>query len=83
MASTTFFDGTPQHDGRDHNTHPLRNVDATTGTHELADISAEDSMQFALAFWAVSAVELDLFTELAAARRRIEVRAPASCRRLP
>ena len=76
MGSTTFFDGTPQHDGRDHNAHPLPYVDATTGTQELADISAEDSVQFGLAFWAVSAVELDLFTELAAARWRIEARAP-------
>ena len=75
MASTTLFDGNPQHDGRDHNAHSLPCVDATTGTRELADISAEDSMQFALAFWAVSAVELDLFTALAAARRRVEATA--------
>jgi hypothetical protein len=35
---------------------------------KLPDISAEE--QFGLAFWAVSAVELDLFNELAAARLR-------------
>jgi hypothetical protein len=61
---TTFFDGNPQHDH------------AMTGTQELADISAEDIMQFGLAFWAVSAVELDLFTELAVARLRTQQRAP-------
>ena len=75
MDSTALFDGNPQHDGRNHDAHPLPYVDATTRTQELADISAEDSMQFALAFWAVSALELDLFTELAAARRRIEATA--------
>jgi hypothetical protein len=75
---TTFFDGTPQHDGRDHTACPLPYVeyDTTTGAPELADISAEDIMPFSLAFWAVSAVELDLFTELAAARLRIQARAP-------
>jgi hypothetical protein len=73
---TTFFDGNTQRNGRDHSAYPLPYVDATTGTQELADISAEDIMQFGLAFWAVSAVELDLFTELAAARLRIQARAP-------
>lgn len=76
--STTSFDGNPRHDGRDHSARPLPYVeyDATTGAPELADIPAEDVMQFGLAFWAVSAVELDLFTELAAARLRIQTRAP-------
>jgi hypothetical protein len=76
--STTFFDGNPRHDGRDHSAHPLpyAEYDATRGAQELADISAEDIMQFGLAFWAVSAVELDLFTKLAAARRQIQARAP-------
>jgi hypothetical protein len=75
---TTFFDGSPQHDGRDHSAYPLPCLesDATTGTQQLADISAEDIMQFGLAFWAVSAAELYLFTELAAARLRIQARAP-------
>jgi hypothetical protein len=75
---TTFFDGNPQHDGRDHSAYPLPDVeyDATRGASELADISAEDIMQFGLAFWAVSAVELDLFNELAAARLRTQARAP-------
>jgi hypothetical protein len=69
MDSTTFFDGNAQHDGRNHSAYPLTYVDASTGTQELADISAGDSMQFALAFWAVSTVELDLFTELAVGAR--------------
>jgi hypothetical protein len=43
---------------------PCLESDATTGTQELANISAEDIMQFGLTFWAVSAVELDLFTKL-------------------
>ena len=43
---------------------------------ELTDISAEDIMQCGLAFWAVGAVELDLFTELAAARLQTHARAP-------
>jgi hypothetical protein len=68
MDSTMFFNA--QHDGRNHSAYPLTYVDASTGTQELADISAEDSMQFALAFWAVSAVELELFTELAVGARR-------------
>jgi hypothetical protein len=72
---TTFFDDNPQHDRRDHSACPLPSVDATTGTQKLADISAEDIMQFGLAFWAVSDVELDLFTELAAARLRTPPRA--------
>lgn len=68
--STTFFDGNPQHDGRDHSADPLPHVehDATTSTQELADTTGEDTMQFGLACWAVSAVELDLFNELADAR---------------
>ena len=74
MDSTTFFDGNRQQDGRNHSAYPLPYVDAT-GTQELADIAAEDSMQFGLAFWAVSAVELDLFAELAVARRRNQARA--------
>ena len=57
----TFFDGNPQHDGRNHCAYPQTYVDATTGTQEFADNSAEDILQFGLAFWAVSAVELDLF----------------------
>jgi len=67
----TFFDSNARHDGRDHSAYPLPYVeyDTSTGTRALADISAEDIMQFGLAFWAskalLSAVELDLFTELA------------------
>jgi hypothetical protein len=70
VMSTTFFDGS-QHDRRDHSVYPLPHVecDATTAP-KLADIPAEGIMQSGLAFWAVSAVELDLFTELAAARLR-------------
>lgn len=70
--STMLFDGNPLHDGRDHSAYPLPYVecDAMTGPQQLADVSAEDIMQFGLAFWAskalLSAVELDLFTELAA-----------------
>src|SRR6266568_1107640 len=58
-------------DGRDHSAYPLPYVecDAMMGTQELAGISAEDIMQLGVAFWAskalLSAVELDLFTELA------------------
>ena len=76
--STMLFDGNPLHDGRDYSAYPLPYVecDAMTGPQQLADISAEDIMQFGLAFWAVSAVELDLFTELAAARLRVQARAP-------
>jgi hypothetical protein len=75
---TTFFDGIPHHDGRDHRSDPLPYVeyDATTGAQKLGEISAENTVQLSLAFWAVSAVELDLFTELAAARLRIQARAP-------
>jgi hypothetical protein len=74
--STTFFDGNPQHDDRDQSAYPLPYVDATTGTQGLADTSAENIMQCGLAFWAVSAVELDLFAKLAAARPRLQARAP-------
>jgi hypothetical protein len=73
---TTFFDGNPRHDGRDHGTYPLTCLDAPTGTRQPADIRADDDMQFGLAFWAVSEIELDLFNELAATRPRIQARAP-------
>ena len=75
---TTFFDGNPPHDGRDHSFYPLSYVeyDATTGRHKLGGTSAEDIRQLGLAFWAVSAVELDLFAERAVARLRIQARAP-------
>ena len=71
---TTFFDGNPQHDDRDHGTYPLTCLDATTGTQQLADIRTEDNTQLSLAFWAVSDIELDLFNELAACLR-IQARA--------
>jgi hypothetical protein len=72
----THSDGNRQHDRRDHSAYPLSHVEynATTGAPKLADISAEE--QFGLAFWAVSAVELDLFNELAAARLRTQASAP-------
>jgi len=73
--STMLFDGIPQHDGRDHRANPPQ-VDATTVTQKHADVSAENTTQFGLAFWAAGAVELDLFTELAATRLRIQARAP-------
>jgi len=73
---TTFFDGNPAHAGRDHSADPPTCLDAAAGTRQLADVRADDNMQFGLAFWAVSAVELDLFNELAAARLRIQARAP-------
>jgi hypothetical protein len=73
---TTFFDGNLQHDGRDHGTYPLTCLDAATGIQQPADIRADDNMQCALAFWAVSEIELDLFNELAAARPRVQARAP-------
>jgi hypothetical protein len=76
FMSTTLFDGNPQHDGRDHSAYPLPYVDATTDTRGLADTSAEDITQCGLAFWAVSAVEFDLFAKLAAARLRLQARAP-------
>ena len=69
-------------DGRDHSAYPLPYVecDPMMGTQELAESSAENIMQLGVAFWAskvlLSAVELDLFTELAAARLRIQARAP-------
>jgi hypothetical protein len=74
--SAMLFDGNPQRDGRADSACPLPYVDATTGRQELADISAEDTMQFGLDFWAVSAVELDLLAELAAVRLRIQASAP-------
>jgi hypothetical protein len=64
------------HDGRDHRAYPLPYVEedeTTTGTsrNESTDILAEAIMQFGLGFWGskalLSAVELDLFTELASA----------------
>jgi hypothetical protein len=73
---TTFFDDNPQRDGRDHGACPLTCLDATKGTQQPADIRAGDNMQCGLAFWAVSEIELDLFNELAAARLRIQARAP-------
>jgi hypothetical protein len=51
-------------------------MDATTTTDTFADFLPDDIMQFALAFWAVSAVELDLFNELAAVRLQTQARAP-------
>jgi hypothetical protein len=72
--STTLIDGKSENDGRDHSAYPLPYLEGaatTTNTKELADIAAEDIMQFGLGFWSsktfLSAVELDLFTELAAA----------------
>ena len=60
-------------DGRDHSAFPLPHVEGdttATGSSEFADIAAEHIMQFGLGFWAskalLSAVELDLFTQLAA-----------------
>jgi hypothetical protein len=76
--SAMFCDGNPNHDGRDQSAHPLPYVEyeATTDTRELAGIPDKQIMQFGLAFWAVSAVELDLFAQLAAARQRLQARAP-------
>jgi hypothetical protein len=78
FMSTMFFDGNPQHEGRDHNAYPLPYVeyDATTGAQKVAEISTENTMQLSLAFLAVSTVELDLFTGLAAARLRLQASAP-------
>jgi hypothetical protein len=70
----TVVDFTSMHDGRDHRAYPLpyTEEDVTAkipSANELADISAEDIMQYGLGFWGsktlLSAVELDLFTELA------------------
>jgi precorrin-6B methylase 2 len=70
---TKLVDTQSAHDGRDHSAYPLPYVEheVTTNMQDFADVSAEDIMQFGLGFWAskvlLSAVELDLFTELAAA----------------
>jgi hypothetical protein len=74
---TTAANVTSMHDGRDHRAYPLPlyvEDDMTTTepkTNELTDIAAERIMQFSLGFWGskvlLSAVELDLFTELAKA----------------
>jgi hypothetical protein len=74
---TTVVDCMSMRDGRDHRAYPLppyAEDDVTmtdTSTNELTDTSAEGIMQFGLGFWGskalLSAVELDLFTELAGA----------------
>jgi O-methyltransferase domain/Dimerisation domain len=73
----TVVDFPSMHDGRDHRAFPLPcyvadDVTTTsTNTNELTDVSDEDIMQFGLGFWGskalLSAVELELFTELASA----------------
>jgi Dimerisation domain len=73
---TTRADFTSMPDGRDHRAYPLPYIEeneTTTNTsrNEPTGISVEDIMQFGLGFWGskalLSAVELDLFTELASA----------------
>jgi hypothetical protein len=73
--NSTVVDFRSKHDGRDHRAYPLPlyvEDDVTTmRTSELTGMSAEDIIQFGLGFWSakvlLSAVELDLFSELAKA----------------